>query len=555
MTLRTLLDEAAARQPNKIALRYRRRGCWQSRTYAEFAAGVRQMGETFGRLGLMPRSEHVAIMLENGPEWMEGYLATSGAGLAVVPLDPKLRPPEVAFILKDSEAVMILTDTGHLGLLEQIVPELPALRFIVVTDGGGEHLAPIGGRPCYDYEALRASVKDVEPKWYRASQPAPQDVASIIYTSGTTGQPKGAMLTHNNFYSDAIGGFDVLGDAITPRDDFLIVLPLFHSFSFTANFVIPLAKGCGMFFVENLRTVATDIRTLRPTVLMAVPLLAEKLYTKIDEKLKSNRTAQLLFKLGLGRLVGKKVLKGLGGRLRFLFVGGAPCPRHVLEGFRRIGVPIVEGYGLTECSPVVSATNFTSSRVGTIGRKLPNIEIRIADPNGLGVGELQVRGPIVMKGYYNNLEATRDAFDGEWLRTGDLASIDADGYITIRGRKKALIVNREGKNIYPEEVENVLAQDPWLADVVVIGYTVGDVPGERVGVIVAPDLDAIKAAHNGAEPAWPEIEQLLRKRIHARCEDLADYKRPRKIVVQQEPLERTSVQKVRRCVYQGKLNE
>jgi len=347
----------------------------------------------------------------------------------------------------------------------------------------------------------------------------------------------------------------LIGDAITSKDSFLIVLPLFHAFSFTANFVIPLACGSSMCFIENLRTVADDIQTLRPTILMAVPLLAEKLYGKIDEKLAQNRVAQFLLRLGFGRLLGKKVLKGLGGRLRFMFVGGAPCPVHVLQGFRRLGVPIIEGYGLTECSPVVSATNLRESRLGTIGKKLPNIEVRVAEPNDQGVGELQVRGPVVMKGYYKNIEATREAFDGEWLRTGDLAAIDAQGYLSICGRKKALIVNREGKNIYPEEVENVIARDPFVADVVVVGYTVGGVPGERVGAILVPNLDVVQAAHGGQLPEWEQIDRLVRERVHAQCESLAEYKHPRKLVVRREPLERTSIQKVRRCLYQGALNE
>ena len=215
---------------------------------------------------------------------------------------------------------------------------------------------------------------------------------------------------------------------------------------------------------------------------------------------------------------------------------------------------MLEGYGLTECAPVVSIAGVRASRIGTIGRKLPNIEVRIADPNEQGVGELQIRGPIVMKGYFQNPAATQEVFDGDWLKTGDLATMDADGYLSICGRKKSLIVNREGKNIYPEEVEFTLGKDPLLSDLIVLGYTVGGEPGERVGVIIAPNKDQIQAAL-GDDPAWEAVEELVQNHVKTRCEDLADYKHPRKIVVSHEPLERTSVQKVRRYAYQGTLNE
>ena len=556
MTIRTLLENAARKRPDRVALRYRRSGEWRSRSYGELAQGVCQMAEAFGQLGLKPREERVAVILENGPEWVETSLSLMGSGLAVVPLDPKLRPEEIAFILKDSGAVLVVTDSRHLDLLGAVLPGWPAVRAVVVTDGGERTPSSVAGRSCYGYEALRAAVAQTQLTWYEKNVAAPQDVASIIYTSGTTGKPKGAMLTHINFCSDVEGALEAIGPkVVSSADDFLVVLPLFHSFSFTANLVLPLYAGCAMSFAESLRTVGDDIKTLRPTVLMAVPLLAEKLLVKIEDRLKGSRLACVLMKAGLGGLLGRSIRKGLGGRLRFIVVGGAPCPLFVLQRFRQIGITIIEGYGLTECSPVVSINSLRAPRFGTIGKKISNIAIRIADANEQGVGELQVRGPIVMKGYFQNLEATREAFDGEWLRTGDLASVDAEGLITIRGRKKALIVNREGKNIYPEEVEAVIARSPFVADVVVVGFTVGQDPGERVGAILSPDLDALRHACGGEEPAWERVEHLVRESVHQQCKSLADYKHPRKLVIHREPLERTSVQKVRRCVYQGALNE
>jgi len=556
MTIRALLDQAVAQYPGRIAVRYRRDGEWVGRTYGEFALGVSQMAEGFGRLGLVPGKTRVAIILENGPEWMEAYLAVTGVGAQVVPLDPKLRQEEVRYILKDSSVSMVITDARHTQYpLPEVLPELPEVRHVVVTDAAEGELAPIAGRPCHHYEQLRRQVMDAPLSFYASHAPAPQDVASIIYTSGTTGKPKGAMLTHTNFTFDADAALTRMDRIVTPEDDFFIVLPLFHSFSFLTNLVLPILCASGMFFVDSLRTVADDMKTLRPTIAMVVPLLVEKVLEKVEEKINAGWLPKLLLRLGLGKVVGKGVLKNLGGRLRLFIVGGAPCPTHVLEGFTRLGITIVEGYGLTECSPVVSVNPIHAPRVGTIGKVVAGVEVRIADPDAQGVGELQVRGGIVMTGYLNNPEATQEAFDGEWLRTGDLASIDADDYITIRGRKKALIVNREGKNIYPEEVEGVIARHPFIGDIVVVGYMTGGIAGERVGGIASPNMDAIAAAHNGQEPVWEEVESLVREAVIAQCQELADYKRLRKIHVQREPLERTSIQKVRRVTYQGRLDE
>ena len=557
MTIRSYLEKNAKKTPQTVALKYFVDKKWHERTYAEFLLGIRQAAEAYGTtFSLKPREENVAVILPNGPDWMEFYLACSGAGVSVVPLDPKLHPGEVEYILKDSSAVVVTTDSSHLEMMQEILPNLPCVRAVVIVDGADSLPDKIGTVPVYGYAALKASATaSADGAWYDKNVAVPEDVASVIYTSGTTGKPKGAMLTHGNFTSDAEGALEAFGESITSADSFLVVLPLFHAFSFCTNFVVPLLTGSTMLFVRSLYTIGEDVKTLRPTVVMGVPLLAEKIFDKIEAKLKASKKAQFLMKVGLRKLVFGAVKKGLGGRLRFMIVGGAPCPRHVLEGFKKLGITMLEGYGLTECAPVVSIAGPKCARIGTIGAKIANIEIRLADRNENGVGELQVKGPITMKGYWHNEAATKEAFDGEWLKTGDLASVADDGLITICGRKKALIVNREGKNIYPEEVENHLATDPLIADCVVIGYTVGGVPGEKVGCVVHPNMDLL-AEQNGGQPVeWEKAVQLAKDHIHKRCQELADYKRIRKIVVSEEPLVRTSIQKVKRVTYKGTLDE
>ncbi len=553
MTIRSLLEKHAQEIPDAEALRSYEGKEWISRTFAEFLRDVRRTASAYGiAFALRPREENVALILANSPTWMSVYLACSGAGVSVVPIDPKLHNNEIAYILGDSGAVVVTTDRAHLDMMRAIVPDLPSVRGVVLVDGEGAY-EPIGSVPVHALEALRADVRD--EKWYDEHVAEADDVASIIYTSGTTGKPKGAMLTHGNFTADAVGALEAFNENITPSDSFLVVLPLFHAFSFCTNFVVPLLTGSAMYFVRSLYMIGEDVKTLRPTVVMGVPLLAEKIFDKIDAKLKASKKAQFLIKIGLKRLVYGAVKKGLGGRIRFMIVGGAPCPKHVLEGFKKLGITMLEGYGLTECSPVVSIAGPKCARIGTIGAKIANIEIRLADQNEQGVGELQVKGPITMKGYWHNDAATAEAFDGEWLKTGDLASVDEAGLITIRGRKKALIVNREGKNIYPEEVENRIAADPVVADCVVVGYTTGGVPGEKVGCVVHPNMDLLKERNGGKEVSWEEAEKIAQEHVHAQCHELADYKRVRKIVISKEPLARTSIQKVRRVAYKGTLDE
>ena len=558
MTIRGLIEKWAACQPDATLFTYNEDKVWKKRSYAESLKGVREIAEGYGtRFGMKPCDENVALILQNSPTWIESYLAQVGTGISVVPIDPKLHNEEVAYILRDAEVRVVTTDPQHLKMMMQISKGLPCLRAVVVVGGVINPGQKIDGRiDVIGYESLRLAGGG---KWYDDHVAKPSDIASIIYTSGTTGKPKGAMLTHGNFIADLEGAYRLFGN-VTSKDSFFVVLPLFHAFSFSANFIASMMKGASMSFCQSLRTVGQDIHDLKPTVICAVPLLAEKLHEKIESGLEKSKLAQFLMKIGLRGPVMHMVKLKLGGRLRFFITGGAPCPHPVMECFKRIHVRFLEGYGLTECSPIVSVCPPEVIKIGTIGPAIGGIEVRLADKNEQGVGEIQVKGPIVMQGYFHNPDATAEAFEddgkgGLWFRTGDLGSMDGDGFITIRGRKKALIVNREGKNIYPEEVENTIAKEPCISDIVVVGYTQGEDPGEKVGAIIYPNEDWFKD-HNGGElPAWEDMEKLSIKRAQERCAELADYKRVRKVVCAKEPLQRTSIGKVKRIAYKGSLDE
>ncbi|MGI6494764.1 MAG: AMP-dependent synthetase/ligase [Kiritimatiellia bacterium] len=563
MTIRTLLDQAVAHHGDLPALEWRTKTGKKFVSYREMYAGILRIS-TFagGELGLEPQRDMVGLMLDNSPEWVKCYLALSCCGITVIPLDPKLKPEETAYILRDARAAGIIVSARHPPRLDEILPGLDDLRFVVKTDFGEEPLDSPGSgetildRPVFHLPTALAHLGDDHTigDFFRAHVPGDDDIASLLYTSGTTGKPKGAMITHANFCSDVAAALEAI-PGLTPSARFLVVIPLFHSFSFTANLLGSLSLSSRMQFPESLRTLGEDLRVLAPSLVMGVPLLFEKLLARIKDNIRKSPAARLLKSCGLGFLVRRKVRASLGGNLKMLVTGGAPCSVAMLRGYKRLGIDVVEGYGLTECSPIVSVTDVESSRHGTIGLPLPGIEVRVADPNEQGVGELQVRGPIVMKGYFGKPEATAEVFteDG-FLRTGDLVSQDADGYLTIRGRVKALIVNREGKNIYPEEVEQCLANDPFVRDFLVLGVNEEGVTGEKVGAILVPDMDAVTAANKGVEPPWEQVEAMMRKRLRKACSRLADYKHPRVVEVRRESLERTAAMKIRRHVYNGALD-
>ena len=556
MTLKETLDRSTQKNGDKVLMKFKRDGEWKTLTYRQFLALVRNVAEALVRACHVRPGDRVALMGANSPEWCAIHYAITGLAATAVPIDVKLQDQEVTHILSDSGAAVLLMDSAGEANIHGLSGRCPNLRHVILFGDQKPELdnGKTRGIQLHDFDQLLAGTKAQAAGHgaaYDRHDPKESDVASFIYTSGTTGRQKGAMLTHLNFTAN----FRSIDAAIEilPDDNFMVILPLHHSFAFTACLVTPIASGTQMSFVESLRTVGENIREAAPTLVLAVPLLLEKVYNKLLAGLKANRMGSLLWALGIRNPVRKGIQEKLGGRLRLMISGGAPADPLLLQGLEDLGLKAREGYGLTECSPVLTISPFEAPiRPGSCGQILPFVEMKVFNANAEGVGELAAKGDNIMKGYYNNPAATEDVFRDGWFLTGDLGYIDADNYVFITGRKKALIVNREGKNIYPEEVELQINQSPLILESVVLGYRPpGESVGEQVGAIVVPDEEGIAAleAVEKRKFSEQEIEARIRADVKKQVAALADYKHPRRVQIRWEEFNKTSTGKIKRYLY------
>ena len=472
---------------NPRAQMVRRDGKWEAVSSEEFLGRVAGLSSAFVELGVQP-GDRVGLFSTNRPEWHTADFAINGAGAVTVPIYFNESPDRMTYILKHCGAkVIFVAGKPQVEKLFFVRGNLPELENIIVADAGG-----YGPSEWLRYETLveSAGKKDVASYRERASQVLPGQLASIIYTSGTTGEPKGVMLTHSNFCSNVT---DVGQDFhLNPAEDVaLSFLPLSHVYERTVAYIY-LFQGCPLAYVESIDAVPQALLEVRPTVLAAVPRFFEKIYARLVEQgsktagvkrmifdwamkianqsvhwRASGRHASLAVKLAwllANQLVYKKVRTGLGGRLRLVSSGGAPLAKELADFFWAVGVPIYQGYGLTETSPIVS-TNYPVNRPGSSGKPIANVHVRIAED-----GEILVKGPCIMQGYYKNPEATREVLtpDG-WFSTGDIGHLDKDGYLYITDRKKDLIKTAGGKFVAPQPIENLLKTSPYILNAMVIG--------------------------------------------------------------------------------------
>lgn len=546
------LADLAARQfgDAPFLLRHSASG-WEGYTYAQAARALHAFTALIEELGVRP-GDRVGLQSENRPEYGLAWLAIIEAGAVVVPLDAALKAREVGEILATAGATACVVSARQRTLLEQVRRDrLGGLKLVSLDD---EDDLP-------DWSDAQRRFPDEAPRPARGES---TDLAVLLFTSGTTGQAKGVMLSHRNLLSnvEAVARTFEFG----PGDRFLSVLPLHHTFECTGGFLCPMRVGASVAYARGLKSseLREDLRTSGSTILLGVPLLYEKLLSAIHRGIADApfgrriaartllgmaRAARLVTGLRLGRRLMAPLRERAGlSRLRLFVSGAAALPQDVFWGFIDLGWPVLEGYGLTECSPVVAANRPHHPRPGAVGWPLMGVEVRIESPDSDGNGEIVVRGPNVMLGYYRNPEATAEVLRDGWFSTGDLGRITSDGRVRITGRLKNMIATAAGKKIYPEEIEAHLANCPYLLEVVVVGGR--DARGEReeVHAHVFPDLPALEALARETGRTFDDafVEHVLKREIAARGHTLAPYKRVKRVVVRKQEFPKTTTGKIRR---------
>jgi long-chain acyl-CoA synthetase len=556
LTLNDLFFGAMDRLGSRAAvLRRKHMGRWEDISGSAMLERVHDVSLGLRDLGIGP-GDRVAILSENRPEWAIADYACLALHVADVPVYPTLPAKQVEYMLRDSGAVAIFVSTKpQLAKVLEIRRQLPALRHVIVLDD----LAAVDGTlPFVDIAIRGRQARERFPDWRAEALTAkPQDLATIIYTSGTTGDPKGVMLTHGNIASNVVSSCKVL--QLYDDDQCLSFLPLSHIFERMVGHYTMLHCGVTISYATSPDTVAAEMGEVRPTFMASVPRLYEKIYARVLDSASSGspvkkrlffwakRSAETWLEYTMARrpvpgavafkkrvadrLVFGKLKQRTGGRIRFFCSGGAPLNPEIAKFFHAAGLPILEGYGLTETSPVIAFNTFEYLKLGTVGRPIPGVEVRIADD-----GEILTRGPNVMAGYYNKPEATREAIDSDgWFHTGDIGILDTGGFLRITDRKKDLIVTAGGKNVAPQPIENMVKTSKFVSNCVMLGDR-----RKFPIMIVVPNLDRLKAwaAHKGLIApdersllALPEVGAKIDREVRKTLRDLAQFEIPKKLLL------------------------
>lgn len=551
--IKEMLENSKKKYGEEVAFKFKTEvpGKLRTESYNEFIDKVEALGTALISIGL--KDKRIAVISENRYEWALAYLsAVTGTGV-VVPLDKSLPENEIISLVERSEVEAIFYSSKYDETMAKIKEEnIGNLKFFISMDADKTE------DKIYSQNELVELGKGLIKNGATSFKDAEIDndnMSIMLFTSGTTAQSKAVMLSHTNIVSnvkDIMSIFDV-----NKEDTLLSFLPLHHTYESTVGFLYPLSVGASIAYCEGIRHIADNLKEYQVSVMISVPLLFESMYRKvmhtIEKKGKTKKVkmgvalSNVLRKIGVDkrREIFKEIHESLGGKLRLFVAGAAAFDPELEKGLNDLGIDTYQGYGLTETSPVIAAEHKTVTRLGSIGRLLPSIEGKIVDPNEQGIGELAVKGPTVMLGYYQNKEATDETIIDGWLHTGDLAYFDKDDYIFITGRKKNVIVLKNGKNIYPEESEILLNKIEGVKESFVFGKPEdGDNADLKLAAKVVYDPDEMKEKF-GLEDVeeikkkiWADIKEINKK--------MPTYKYIKELYITDKELIKTTTQKIKR---------
>ncbi len=545
--------ECAERWPDNVALEIQRHDHLESCTYAELQRMAESVGRWIAENGLA-RGSRLAIVADNHPRWVAAYLGIIAAGCVVVPLDTALHADQLTKLLRDSGASTLFCDVKHAAAAQEAVGSLDIGLVLMDPDRITDHSIE------QHWLANLPAIFDGGSGKFQPAPSAVEDLASLLYTSGTTADPKGVMLTHANFLGEVEAVFNWV--EIGSTDALLGVLPMFHVLAQMANLLLPLVKGARVVYLETLNTTEL-LRALRErniTVFAVVPQFFYLIHERIfQEVAKRGVLAQKMFhglvglnrtlrKAGInaGPLLFKKVHDTLGENMRYLVTGGSRFDPQFAKDFHDLGIDVLQAYGLTETTAAVFANSPANNVIGSVGKAMKGVEARIVDlqpqeDGGPATGEITLRGPVVMKGYWNRPDATAAVLRDGWFYTGDLGYFDSEGNLFLTGRKKEVIVLSNGKNIYPEEVEAHYLKSPYIKELAVMGLE--GKPGEggdRLHAVIVPNFDALR------QKKIVNAREVIRFDIEGLSQQIATTKRIGSYEIWQEDLPRTTTRKIKR---------
>ncbi len=557
LTIKELIERSARLYADLPALTAREKSGDRTINYKALLEEVKGLASTLRAFGLK-KGERVAILGPNSPEWAKAYLATIYAGGINVPIDSLLSENEKGQLIARADVKIAFVASRFLDVILDLPKGFPSPTKIICLDWNE--------RPTHNNVIpIKEAISKNKSQKFSFPDVNPDDIAAIIFTSGTTGVPKGVLLSNWNITSDCIAcswAVDI------GRERFLSVLPMHHTFECTAGFLLPLLCGSHITYARSLKSkyILEDLKACKATVMLGVPLLFQKMQEGIERAMEKAPFSKKLILKGLwnavlaaektgnktfGKILFKSVRRKAGlDHIRYFVSGGAPLPYYVPVFFRRLGVDMLQGYGLTETSPVLTINPLEAPRNESVGKPLPGVRVKVIDPDKDGVGELAFKGPMIMKGYLNDEKATKEVLDENgWLRTGDLGFIDGDGYVYVCGRAKNLIVTAAGKNVYPEEIETILNKSEFILESMVYGKRSESTGGEDVWAIIVPDFEALGQKQPKATLDDDLLKKIIEKEIKKVNRNLASYKRIKHFDIVNEELPKTSTKKIKRHLF------